>query len=108
MSKDHKTGLAGQTGAEIEAPIPDVRYLRHLVTALAVVMCGGMIAIVTLLWVRLGAAPVMPVLPDTIQLPQGESVSAVTFSSEWTVVVTKAGEILLYDKAGTLKEQLRP
>ncbi len=84
-----------------------VRYLRALVTGLAVVMGLGILAIVAILWLRLGAAP-LPTLPDTITLPQGATAEAVTFARNWIVVVTQNGEILLYDQAGTLRDQLSP
>lgn len=84
-----------------------VRYLRALVTGLAVVMGLGILAIVAILWLRLGAAP-LPALPDTITLPQGATAEAVTFARNWIVVVTQNGEILLYDQAGTLRDQLSP
>ncbi len=84
-----------------------VRYLRALVTGLAVVMGFGILAIVAILWLRLGAAP-LPALPDTITLPQGATAEAVTFSQNWIVVVTQTGEILLYDQTGTLKDRVAP
>lgn len=84
-----------------------VRYLRALVTGLAVVMGLGILAIVAILWLRLGAAP-LPALPDTITLPQGATAEAVTFARNWIVVVTQDGEVLLYDQAGTLRDQLSP
>lgn len=84
-----------------------LRYLRALVTSLAVVMGLGMVAIVAILWIRLGQAP-LPELPETITLPDGASAEAVTFARDWIVVVTKAGEILLYDRSGKLVDNLAP
>ncbi|MDN3710881.1 DUF6476 family protein [Paracoccus cavernae] len=97
--------FANENGAEGDVPM--VRYLRALVTGLAVVMGLGILAIVAILWLRLGAAP-LPTLPDTITLPQGATAEAVTFARNWIVVVTQNGEILLYDQAGTLRDQLSP
>lgn len=82
-------------------------YLRALVTSLAVVMGVGIVAIVAILWLRLGTAP-LPELPDAIKLPEGATAEAVTFARNYTVVVTDAGEVLLYDREGKLKDRLQP
>lgn len=84
-----------------------LRYLRALVTSLAVVMGLGIIAIVAILWVRLGQAP-LPELPATIALPAGATVEAVTFARNWIVVVTQTGDVLLYDKSGQLMNSTTP
>ncbi len=81
-----------------------LRWLRLLVTSLAAVMGLGILAIVALLWLRLSEAP-LPQLPDQIALPDGAQPAAITFARDWIVVVTEAGEILLYDQQGRLKDQ---
>ena len=81
-----------------------LRWLRFLVTALAAVMGIGVLAIVALLWLRLSEAP-LPQLPDRISLPAGAKPAAVTFARDWIVVVTEAGEVLVYDQQGRLKDQ---
>lgn len=87
--------------------MPHLRYLKRLVTGLAVVMGAGIVAIVALLWLRLAPGEV-PALPPEIALPAGAEAAAVTFASDWTVVVTAAGEVLLYDRAGTLRQRVTP
>lgn len=87
--------------------MPELRLLRWLVTGLALVMGLGMIAIVALLWMRLGQ-PVLPDLPDAITLPDGAQPEAVTFARDWIVVVTDAGEVLLYDRSGALRDRVQP
>ncbi|WP_304615928.1 DUF6476 family protein [Paracoccus sp. (in: a-proteobacteria)] len=89
--------------AEAKA-VPELRFLKTLVTGLALVMGLGMVAVVALLWLRLGqpAQPGLPELPDSVQLPEGASPAAVTFARDWLVVVTETGEVLLYDRAGEL------
>lgn len=87
--------------------VPELRLLKALVTGLAVVMGLGMVAIVALLWMRLGQ-PVLPDLPAAIDLPEGAAPAAVTFARDWTVIVTEAGEVLLYDRRGTLRQQVAP
>ena len=87
--------------------VPELRWLKALVTGLAVVMGLGIIAIVVLVWMRL-SQPMLPDLPATISLPEGAEAEAVTFARDFIVVVTEAGEVLLYDRAGALKDQLQP
>lgn len=84
-----------------------LRWLRLLVTSLAVVMGLGVLAVVAILWLRLSDAP-LPELPDSIALPQGTKPAAVTFARDWTVVVTDSGEVLLYDRQGQLRDRVTP
>lgn len=85
-----------------------LRYLRGLVTALAVVMGLGIVAITAILWLRLGAGAPLPDLPAQIALPDGAEVQAVTFARDWIVVVTTTGEVLLFDPAGGLRQRVQP
>lgn len=84
-----------------------LRWLRLLVTSLAVVMGLGVLAVVAILWLRLSDAP-LPELPDTIALPQGAKPAAVTFARDWVVVVTDGGAVLLYDRQGQLRDSVTP
>ncbi|AUH34850.1 DUF6476 family protein [Paracoccus tegillarcae] len=85
----------------------ELRWLKMLVTGLSVVMGLGMIAIVALLWIRL-SQPMLPDLPTNIVLPDGASVQAVTFARDFIVVVTDAGEVLLYDQSGAMISRVQP
>lgn len=87
--------------------VPELRLLRWLVTGLAMVMGLGMVALVALLWLRLGQ-PMLPDLPDAITLPDNAQAQAVTFARDWIVVVTDAGEVLMYDRSGALRDRLQP
>ena len=87
--------------------MPELRWLKFLVTSLAVTMALGMIAIVALLWMRL-SQPMLPELPANIALPDGAAVQSLTFAPGHVVVVTRAGEVLLYDRNGALKDRLQP
>lgn len=87
--------------------MPELAWLRRLVTGLAVVMGLGMVAVAAILWLRLSQPP-LPGLPPGLALPEGASAAAVTFARDWTVVVTDAGEVLLYDRAGALRQRVRP
>ena len=80
-----------------------VRYLRALVTALAVVMGAGVISLVALLVTRLpdGAAP----LPDAVTLPDGTVPLAFTRGPDWMAIATRDA-ILVYDMAGTLRQRV--
>lgn len=86
--------------------VPELRWLKTLVTGLSLVMGFGMIAIVMLLWVRLDQ-PMLPDLPETITLPAGTRMQAVTFAHNWIVVVTDTGEVLLYDRGGKLHQRVQ-
>ena len=97
----------GAPGGTADQQVPDLRWLRRLVTGLAVVMGLGIVAVVAILWVRLSQPP-LPELPPGLALPEGESAAAVTFARDWTVVVTDAGEVLLYDRAGALRQRVLP
>ena len=89
----------GKDGA---ATAPEVVYLKRLVTGLALVMGAGMIAIVILLWVRLGQAP-LPELPPGLDLPEGAEAAAITFARDRILVLTGADELLVYDRSGALR-----
>ncbi|MBU2958748.1 DUF6476 family protein [Paracoccus sp. 1_MG-2023] len=87
--------------------VPELRWLKTLVTGLTLVMGLGMIAVVAMLWMRL-QEPSLPALPETIALPDGATADAVTFARDWIVVVTDAGEVLLFDRDGALRDRVRP
>lgn len=96
--------------AEAEPALPELRFLKALVTALAGTMILGLLAILALLVIRFSApeAP-LPALPERIALPEGTVAEAVTFGRDWIAVVTEAGEILLYDAAsGALRQRVTP
>jgi hypothetical protein len=84
------------------APLPpDLRFIKALVTTLTAVLIFGLLAIVWLLVTRLGTAPpTLPALPDSVILPPDARPAAVTFARDWLVVVTDAGEVLVYPRAG--------
>lgn len=101
MDRDDKDWVA-----ETEAA-PELRWLKALVIGLAAVMAFGMIAIVTILWLRL-SQPMLPDLPEAITLPEGAKPEAITFARNHIVVVTTAGEVLLYDRSGALQDRIQP
>ena len=86
-------------------PPPEVRFLKLLVGALALVMIGGMVTIVALLALRLPGPP--PPLPDGIALPDGVRAEAVTLGRDFVAVVA-GDEILVFDRGGgTLRQRIR-
>lgn len=85
--------------------MPELAWLRRLVTGLALAMALGIAAVAAILWLRLSAPP-LPRLPPAIALPAGARPAAVTFARGWTVVVTEAGEVLVYDDAGLLRQSV--
>ena len=110
------------SGPEAQEPSPaelrGLRLLRVLVTILTGVMIVGIVALVVLMARGLDRmsppaaeatdrtpAP-LPALPDTLELPEGASVQAVTAGPGWWAVVTQAGEILLFDADGALLRRI--
>lgn len=85
--------------------MPELRWLQMLVTVLAGTMVLGIIAVTAILWLRLSVPP-LPALPANLALPEGAAPAAVTFARDWTVVVTEAGEILLFARDGSLHRQV--
>ena len=88
----------------------NLRFLRRLVTALTATMILGVLAIVTLLVIRL-QMPAGPYVPDAIVLPDGVTATAYTQGTGWIAIVTNTQEILIYDPDGhTLRQriQVRP
>ena len=85
-----------------------LKVLRHLVTVLTVVMIFGMIAIVTLFYLRFqpSAAPA-PLVPERIALPEGATPQAVTTGPGWLAIVTQDGRILFFDaESGALTQEV--
>lgn len=86
---------------------PDLRFLKRLVTALTVVMIGGVLTIVALLVIRLQAPPAMLHLPEAITLPDGARAVAFTQGAGWYAVVTEGNEILIFDRdSGSLRQRV--
>lgn len=84
-----------------------LRWLRRLVTGLALAMGLGMLAVVAVVWARLGAPALPPpAVPAAITLPDGAVVEAVTFAHDWVVVVLKGGVVLIYDANGALRQRV--
>ena len=87
---------------------PDLRFIKRLVTVLTATMIAGLLAIVALLVIRLAAPTPLPALPDTITLPPGAEIAALTFARDLVVVVTTEGEVLLFAPDGRLRQSLKP
>ena len=84
---------------------PVARYLKRLVTALAVVMIAGFLVLIAALVIRLGADP-LP-LPDRITLPEGAEPLSFTQGTDWIGVVTTDDRILVFDRAtGALRQTI--
>ncbi len=91
---------SSQNGAEPA----NLRFLRRLVTVLTAVMILGLLTIVALLVIRLGAARPLP-LPDLITLPEGATATAFTRGSDWYAVVTGDNRILIFDaETGAIRQ----
>ena len=85
------------------ATLSTVRLLRGLVILLTATMVGGVIAIVTLLVIRMPNAAVP--LPVEIVLPDGTVPIAFTRGPDWIAVATE-DSILIHDLRGTLVQTI--
>ena len=91
-----------------EAEARNLRFLRILVTVLAVTMIFGLLTLVGLLVIRFSTAPARLELPATIALPEGARPLAFTRGSDWFAVVTDGDEILIFDAAsGELRQRVQ-
>lgn len=83
-----------------------VRYLKLLVTALAGVMIVGLVAVISLLVIRLQAD--VPPLPSRITLPEGTKAQSYTQGENWFAVVTEDERILIFARDGaTLLQEIK-
>lgn len=81
-------------------------WLKWLVILLMVTMILGVITVVGLLVTRMPDGNV-PVLPETLVLPDGARAQAVTAGPGWWAVVTEDGRILIFDRAtGALRQEV--
>ncbi|WP_375262897.1 DUF6476 family protein [Palleronia sp.] len=88
-----------------EAPSPDgaVRLLKWLVVGLT----ASMIALaVVLIWAILSEIRGTPDWPEALDLPDGARPAAVTRAQDFTLVITEAGELLLFDAGGALTRRI--
>ncbi|MFW5880989.1 MAG: DUF6476 family protein [Roseicyclus sp.] len=94
-------GPGNEAETEAEAGLPrDLRFLKVLVTVLTAAMILGVIAIVTLLVIRLNdvAAPIR-LEPGAFVLPEGVGMLGISLVDDVAVVVGDDGVIRLYDAA---------
>ena len=90
-------------------PPPELRFLKLLVTTLTAVLIIGLVAILSLLAIRLATPPpqVSLELPAAITLPDGAEAQAVTLAADWLIILTTGDEVLLFDRAsGALANRL--
>ena len=92
------------TGQSLVLP-PSLRLLKALVTVLTAVMIVGMIAVVTVLVIRL-QAPAVVLVPDALVLPEGTVARAITRGDGWWAVVTQDARILIFDSGGSLRQDI--
>lgn len=86
---------------------PSLWFLKGLVIALTLTMIVGVITVVALLVTRMpGAMQATPALPTQITLPDGSKPVAFTQTSDWFAVVTADDHILIYNRDGTLRQDI--
>ena len=87
--------------------LPNLRYLKWLVTILTVTMIGGFLTIVALFVMRFAEMNTAE-LPDEIVLPDGARATAFTRGEGWFAIVTEDDEILIYSRVtGNLRQRIR-
>ncbi len=96
----------GDERALSEGDLRQLRFLKGLVVVLTVTMIGGLLAILTLLVIRL-QAPRPAALPAAIHLPDGTRPTAFTQGDGWIAVVTGDDRILIYDQRGRITQEVR-
>ncbi|RBP81679.1 hypothetical protein DFO80_13610 [Rhodobacter sp. 140A] len=89
------------------APLPEVRFLKILVTALAVTMILGLVTIVGLLVTRLSGPVPLPELPEAVVLPEGVRPVSLAFAGNRIVVLSADDRVLVYLRDGTLLGETR-
>ena len=82
-------------------PPPELRFLKLLVTTLTAVLIVGLVAILSLLTIRLAAPPptLSLDLPEQISLPEDAEAQAVTLSADWIIILTTDDEVLLFERS---------
>lgn len=96
-----------QDAPQPEEAVPQLRYLKWLVTILTATMIIGLVTIVALFVMRFNDMRAVE-LPDTIALPDGARASAFTQGDDWFAVVTDDSEILIYSRVtGNLRQRIR-
>ncbi|MGB8812185.1 MAG: DUF6476 family protein [Paracoccaceae bacterium] len=86
---------------------PSLWFLKGLVIALTLTMIVGVITVVALLVTRMpGAMQAPPALPAQITLPDGSKPAAFTQTADWFAVVTTDNHILIYNRDGTLRQNV--
>ena len=91
------------------APLPELKFLKTLVTVLAGTMIVGLIAVIALLVIRLNATSV-PVLvaPGDFTLPAGVGAVGISVIDGQSVIVGDDGVIRVYDsQTRTLVQEFR-
>ncbi|MBM3613698.1 MAG: hypothetical protein FJX19_12170 [Alphaproteobacteria bacterium] len=83
-----------------------VRLLQGLVVVLTLSMIGGIVTVVAVIVTRFPAPPT-PALPETLALPDGARVIALTQGRDWYAVVIEGDAILIFDRTtGALRQRV--
>ena len=97
------SGLDTNTPEDEGQDLPQLRFLRVLVSVLAGVMILGLLVLITLIVIRFREKPAAPppTLPATITLPADATPQAVTAGPGWYLIVTTDGRALVFRADGT-------
>jgi Flp pilus assembly protein protease CpaA len=86
---------------------PSLRFLKLLVTTLTATLIIGLITIIALLVIRLPGRVEPVALPEMLELPEGARPAAITQGRGWIAVVTEDDRILIFDRDGRIKQEVR-
>ena len=77
-----------------------LRVLRRLVVTLLVIMIAGTVAMTTVIIFRALTLESPAVFPDSIAVPEGHVITAMTRGTNWIAVVTSQDLVLIFDSTG--------
>ncbi|MAT88668.1 MAG: hypothetical protein CL532_09020 [Aestuariivita sp.] len=90
-----------------EKNVPNLTFLRRLVTLLTLTMIVGIAALVTLIFIRFQGEATPMSLPDSISLPDGARPMAFTKTHKWYAIITEDDEIMFFDTNGVLFNRVK-
>jgi hypothetical protein len=90
-----------------EQKVPHLTFLRRLVTLLTLTMIGGIIVLVTLIFIRFQGEAQPMSLPKSITLPDGARPVAFTQTPEWYAIITDDHHIMVFDINGALFQTIK-
>lgn len=88
---------------------PSLRFLKGLVILLMLTLIVGVITVVSVIVTRMptSLATADLALPESLALPEGTRAEAFTQGRDWLGVVTEDGRILIFERDGRLRQEVK-